>query len=271
MDSAERYTDEQIEQAEAEIHRQYLETAAEVLAAFGAFFAAVKAFDKRGGTTTERMLLKPSQREFTRFAAIVTAANLKANNTAAAYADNVRRHNAEWQWKNLLRMGGFDRREYDRVDFEQVLKNVRRFYPPTVNRKFDQAYNSKKLRQAIIRSLNNGAGVPQMAKDIQSVINVNESSAIMRARTVATGAQNKSRLDSLRYAEKKFGIKYEKVWDSSHDSRVRPSHQRLTGQRRGLEEKFSNGLMYPGESGGDWAEIANCRCKIKVVKVKDGR
>lgn len=159
----------------------------------------------------------------------------------------------------------------DPVDFEQVLKNVRRFYPPTVNQKFDQAYNSKKLRQAIIRSLNNGAGVPQMAKDIQSVINVNESSAIMRARTVATGAQNKSRLDSLRYAEKKFGVKYAKVWDSSHDSRVRPSHQRLTGQRRGLEEKFSNGLMYPGESGGKWAEIANCRCKIKVVKVKDGR
>lgn len=268
MDSAERYTDEQIEQAEAEIHRQYIETAAEVLAAFGAFFAAVKAFDKRGGTTTQRMLLKPTQREFARFAAILTGGNEKANKTAAAYADNVRKHNAEWQWKNLLRMGGFDRAEYDRVDFADVLKNVKKFYPDTLDKVRDQAYNSKKFRQAIIRSLNNGAGVPQMAKDIQAVIDTNESAAIMRARTAATGAQNKSRLDSLRYAEKTFGIKYVKVWDSSHDSRVRPSHQRLTGEEREIDEPFSNGMMYPGDPSGSWKEVANCRCKVKWERVK---
>lgn len=268
MDNGERYTDEQIEQAEAEIHRQYLETAAEVLAAFGAFFAAVKAFDKRGGTNTERMLLKPSQREFARFAAILTGGNEKANKTAALFADNVRKYNAEWQWKNLLRMGGFDRAKYDRVDFADVLKNVRRFYPDTLDKARDQAYNSKKFRQAIIRSLNNGAGVPQMAKDIQAVIDTNESAAIMRARTAATGAQNKSRLDSIRYAEKKFGVKYIKIWDSSHDSRVRPSHQRISGERREIGEKFSNGLMYPGEPGGPWAEVANCRCKLKWERVK---
>ena len=268
MDSAERYTDEQIEQAEAEIHRQYLETAAEVLAAFGAFFAAVKAFDKRGGTTTQRMLLKPSQREFARFAAILTAGNIKANQTAALFANNVRKYNAEWQWKNLLRMGGFEREEYDRINFEDVLKNIRKFYPATLDPEKDQKYNSKKFRQAIIRSLNNGAGVPQMAKDIQAVIDTNESAAIMRARTAATGAQNKSRLDSLRYAENKFGIKYVKVWDSSHDSRVRPSHQRVSGERREIGEKFSNGLLYPGEPGGAWDEVANCRCKLKWERVK---
>lgn len=268
MDSAERYTDEQIEQAEAEIHRQYLETAAEVLAAFGAFFAAVKAFDKRGGTNTERMLLKPSQREFARFAAILTAGNVKANQTAALFANNVRKYNAEWQWKNLLRMGGFEREEYDRISFEDVLKNIRKFYPATLDLEKDQKYNSKKFRQAIVKSLNNGAGVPQMAKDIQAVIDTNESAAIMRARTAATGAQNKSRLDSLRYAEKTFGIKYVKVWDSSHDSRVRPSHQRLTGEEREIDEPFSNGLMYPGDSSGSWEEVANCRCKVKYKKVK---
>lgn len=268
MDSAERYTDEQIEQAEAEIHRQYLETAAEVLAAFGAFFTAVKAFDKKGGTITQRMLLKPTQREFARFAAILTSGNEKANKTAAAFADNVRKHNAEWQWKNLLRMGGFDRTEYNRVDFADVLKNVRKFYPDTLDKAKDAAYNSKKFRQAIIRSLNNGAGVPQMAKDIQAVIDTNESAAIMRARTAATGAQNKSRLDSLRYAEKTFGIKYVKVWDSSHDSRVRPSHQRLTGEEREIDEPFSNGLMYPGDPSGSWKEVANCRCKVKYKKVR---
>lgn len=268
MDNGEHYTDEQIEQAEAEIHRQYLETAAEVLAAFGAFFAAVKAFDKKGGTTTQRMLLKPSQREFAQFAAILTGGNEKANKTAALFADNVRKYNAEWQWKNLLRMGGFDRAEYDRVDFVDVLKNVKKFYPDTLDKARDQAYNSKKFRQAIIRSLNNGAGVPQMAKDIQAVIDTNESAAIMRARTAATGAQNKSRLDSIRYAEKKFGVKYIKIWDSSHDSRVRPSHRRVSGERREVDEKFSNGLLYPGESGGSWAEVANCRCKLKWERVK---
>lgn len=268
MDSAERYTDEQIEQAEAEIHRQYLETAAEVLAAFGAFFAAVKAFDKKGGTTTQRMMLKPTQREFRRFASILTGSNEKANQTVALFADNVRKHNAEWQWKNLLRMGGFDRAEYDRVDFVDVLKNVKKFYPDTLDKARDQAYNSKKFRQAIIRSLNNGAGVPQMAKDIQAVIDTNESAAIMRARTAATGAQNKSRLDSLRYAEKTFGIKYVKVWDSSHDSRVRPSHQKLTGEEREIDQPFSNGLMYPGDPSGSWEEVANCRCKVRYKKVR---
>jgi uncharacterized protein with gpF-like domain len=53
------------------------------------------------------------------------------------------------------------------------------------------------------------------------------------------------------------------------DSRTRDSHRLMDGETVGVNEEFSNGLMYPGDPSGDPSEVYNCRCT--VVSVVDGK
>ena len=51
-----------------------------------------------------------------------------------------------------------------------------------------------------------------------------------------------------------------KQWDAAMDKRTRDSHARVDGEIRELDEKFSNGLRFPGDPLGSAAEVVNCRC-----------
>jgi hypothetical protein len=51
-----------------------------------------------------------------------------------------------------------------------------------------------------------------------------------------------------------------KVWISTKDGRTRDSHRALDTESVGLDERFSNGLEYPGDPAGDASETVNCRC-----------
>ena len=55
------------------------------------------------------------------------------------------------------------------------------------------------------------------------------------------------------------GIEY-KIWHAAHDSRTRKSHLKVDGEIVPINERFSNGLMYPGDKDGDPSEWVNCRC-----------
>lgn len=55
-------------------------------------------------------------------------------------------------------------------------------------------------------------------------------------------------------------LPYRKIWETMGDDRVRPNHQVLAGESRGLTEKFSNGLQYPDEPG--------CRCSLRFREDK---
>jgi HK97 family phage portal protein len=50
------------------------------------------------------------------------------------------------------------------------------------------------------------------------------------------------------------------VWLTSRDGRVRDIHGPLEGQKVAFGERFSNGLLYPGDPAGGPGEIVNCRC-----------
>lgn len=62
------------------------------------------------------------------------------------------------------------------------------------------------------------------------------------------------------YAAKAKGADIVKQWDAVLDGRTRDSHRRVDGEIRELDEKFSNGLMFPGDPSGSAAEVINCRC-----------
>lgn len=57
--------------------------------------------------------------------------------------------------------------------------------------------------------------------------------------------------------------KGKKKWISMKDERVRESHRNVDDELKPIDERFSNGLMYPREPGAPEHEVANCRCTIK--------
>ena len=55
-----------------------------------------------------------------------------------------------------------------------------------------------------------------------------------------------------------------KTWVTT-SSNPRAEHAAMNGETVGLDEEFSNGLRWPGDSAsGDPAEVANCRCEVVV-------
>jgi HK97 family phage portal protein len=63
-----------------------------------------------------------------------------------------------------------------------------------------------------------------------------------------------------REAARQSGVVLRKTWVAARDDRVRDSHQEIDGQTRGLDDEYSNGLMFPGDPSGDPSEFVSCRC-----------
>ncbi len=85
--------------------------------------------------------------------------------------------------------------------------------------------------------------------------------ALTIARTEGHRIQCQSAMDAC-YKAKDIGADVVKQWDSTLDARTRESHQQVDGEIRELDEKFSNGLMFPGDPSGGAAEVINCRCAL---------
>ena len=133
----------------------------------------------------------------------------------------------------------------------------------------DQAWNKKALNAQLLQGIIQGESIPQMSKRLSNVTNMDKEAAIRNARTMTTEAENAGRLASMEQAEE-MGLQYEKVWMSTHDDRTRESHALMDGEAVPLDEKFSNGLEYPGDPNGEPEEVYNCRCSLvrKLVGYK---
>ncbi len=106
------------------------------------------------------------------------------------------------------------------------------------------------------------------AKDAQSITTRYEQRLLKLrgdtiARTESLGAFNAGQQEGLNQLVDSGAVQSEqirRVWRTAHDSRVRDTHQALEGETVGVNETFSNGLMFPAEPGGPPAEVINCRC-----------
>mgnify|MGYP000040573674 FL=1 len=123
--------------------------------------------------------------------------------------------------------------------------------------------NVKKLKKSIAQEISRGiaSGLPysDIARNISSV----SKAPLWRTKTIARTEGHRIQQTSSRdaqYAAKKKGADVLKQWDASLDGRTRDSHARVDGEIRELDEKFSNGLMFPGDPSGGAAEVVNCRC-----------
>lgn len=128
---------------------------------------------------------------------------------------------------------------------------------------FDTADLQKKIASEISRGFSTGATFKEIARNVASYAGISRNNAARIVRTeghrivetAAHHAQQKS---------KDRGADVVKIWDSALDSKTRPSHVRVDGEVRELDEKFSNGLMFPGDPNGKAAEVINCRCRSRT-------
>lgn len=119
----------------------------------------------------------------------------------------------------------------------------------------------KKITSTVSRGIATDMTYQQMAQQLRNQTNIGYNNAVRITRTEGHRIQVQSTMDAC-YKAKDKGANVVKQWDSTLDMRTRDSHARIDGEIRELDEKFSNGLMYPGDKNGAAAEVVNCRCAL---------
>jgi len=116
------------------------------------------------------------------------------------------------------------------------------------------------------QSLTLGEGAAKMAQRIKNTLNISYNRAVTIARTEGLRASSKAQLVSTQRSQD-LGIDIVKVWDSTNDSRTRPSHVSMEGQKANTDGLFT---LVSGKNRGAQAEAPrlfgiaeediNCRC-----------
>lgn len=119
----------------------------------------------------------------------------------------------------------------------------------------------KSIRSEITRGISAGMSYNEIARNISKATKAPLSRAKTIVYTEGHRVQQASNYDGQRKAKSK-GADVVKQWNSILDGNTRPTHRKLDGQIREVEEPFEmdgKKAMYPGEFGNP-AEDCNCRC-----------
>lgn len=132
----------------------------------------------------------------------------------------------------------------------------------------DVAKLKKHIASEVSRGIVSGMSFNQIAQQISFKMkgaykNSGGSLAYAKriARTEGHRIQCQAGMDAC-YKAKDRGADVVKQWDSTLDAKTRESHVEVDQQIREIDEPFSNGLMFPGDSSGGAAEVVNCRCAL---------
>ena len=126
------------------------------------------------------------------------------------------------------------------------------------------------IRQEITRGIATNMNNVEIARNISNAAKAPMSRAMTIAKTEVHRIQQASTADAQKAAKAK-GADVVKQWDCTLDGRTRPTHRKLDGQIREINEPFEmdgKEAMYPGDFG-DPAEDCNCRC-VSLTRAKWG-
>jgi SPP1 gp7 family putative phage head morphogenesis protein len=118
-----------------------------------------------------------------------------------------------------------------------------------------------RIKSQLEEGIQAGETIMELSDRIRNEYNMATSRSLLIARTETIGALNGG---SLLYYENE-GIKF-KEWLTAGDELVRDSHRAC--ERQGailMNERFINGLRYPGDQDGGAGEVCNCRCSLLPV------
>lgn len=119
----------------------------------------------------------------------------------------------------------------------------------------------KRIANNVSRGIATASEYKVIARNIAADSNVGFNRAMRIARTEGHGVQVQAAVD-VQHKAKEKGADIVKQWDAALDGRTRESHRRVDGEIRELDEKFSNGMMYPSDPAGGASEVVNCRCAL---------
>lgn len=214
---------------------------------------------------TQMMQQKIMKQKIDQLSGVMTNANKAALGMVNGEQVSVFAENANYQAYQLTQDTGVNLMfsVYDEHTAKKLIKEKPELLPrKEVNGKKDKAWNQKQIAGAVTQALIQGEAIPKLAKRIAVQTGETNMKAMLRyARTAMTSAQNSGRMEMLHQAQG-MGIKCKKRWLATLDQRTRDTHAALDGAVVGVDDKFSNGLMYPGDPTGAAGEVYNCRCTL---------
>lgn len=117
------------------------------------------------------------------------------------------------------------------------------------------------IRAEISRGIATADTFEHIARNISNKTNKSFNKTMRIVRTEGHRIQVEAAVDAQKKA-KKAGADTLKQWDATLDGKTRKSHRKVDGEIREMDEKFSNGMMWPADSRGGAAEVINCRCAL---------
>lgn len=296
MDKAEKKTERELARLERRIARLYREAEKELSADIKEYFRKFAELDKihkgligtelNGRVWTEddykqwRLNQIARGENFEALRDLIAERVTKANEIAVAYINgstpkiyainhNYTASDIQKQLGINLGLTMLDEETIKRLMMERP--DSMPYYPPekALQRGIDLAYGKRQITASVTSSILQGKSIKAMADDLQRRIpEMSRASAVRSARTAMTGAQNAGKLAAGKKAEE-MGIVSGKEWIAVVDGRTRHSHRRLDGEVVGMDEKFSNGLRFPGDPQGKPSEVYNCRCRLGEMVITE--
>lgn len=119
-------------------------------------------------------------------------------------------------------------------------------------------YSAQTITDLLAEAQRQGMSTRDAAKLLeQALTGLEPSRAIRIARTETIGALNTGE----HLAAEESGIIATKEWLCMFNN-SRETHEALSGTQIPLDDRFDNGLLYPGDEAGDADEVINCRCTL---------
>jgi SPP1 gp7 family putative phage head morphogenesis protein len=283
MDEGFKQSEKMLNELEAKLHKEYLQATKEMTEKVDKYFAKFKDEDEKQkaryekGEITKKEYTEWRKRKmltgkrYTQMRDTLASDLTKTAQIAMKYVDNkaidVYALNMNYETYNIEHETRVDTSFtlYNHDAVQRLIKENPELLPqPKVDVDKSERWNLQHIQSAITQGILQGEAIPKIAKRMQRVTNMERSAAIRNARTAMTGAQNGGRLDSMKRAQGR-GIEVKKGWLATLDGRTRDSHAVMDGEEVELDEKFSNGLRFPGDPNGAPSHIYNCRCRMVHV------
>jgi len=197
-------------------------------------------------------------------AAVEALSEQHIENTAAILQDMFRAcaKTEQRRLKDLYKSLSMVIEKKDEMEQALTLLNEAWFSESFTASQFIAATTLENLRIATARGLAEGLNEEGMARYI---IESQEGLAPWRAKTIARTEAHSAIMQSQHEITKSLDLpEHAREWVTA-GARARDAHKDIDGQKRLPNTPFDVGgekLMYPGQRGGDPANIINCRCVV---------
>ena len=119
----------------------------------------------------------------------------------------------------------------------------------------------KQIAEEITRGISTGMMYNEITRNLKDYARISKNRAATIVRTEGHRIQVAAQRNVMQKASD-AGADIVKIWNATLDGKTRPSHAKIDGEIRELDENFSNGMEYPSDPEGGAAEVINCRCRL---------